>query len=105
MAFRQTSIRVRFLFGVVFVVVLAGLYVRALATGRAFGTFASFAHPWHDFVADTFILGLSVGLFACMMPIILREGLSRRVFGILLLLLPAGVLGHFALWLLRIHGN
>jgi hypothetical protein len=97
------SVRVRFAVSITFVAALAVLYVRALASASAFHTSSAFAHPWPDLITDIFLLGLSMGTFVCLVPAVRGVGMRARMLGLVLLLLPCSVLGHFVLWVARIY--
>jgi hypothetical protein len=80
------------------VMVAAWLYVCALASASAFGTFSSFSHPWQNFTVDVLLLCLSV--FAVIWLVALMRGgtrLQQRV-AMLLAVLPLGILVHFGIW-------
>jgi len=94
------EIRIRLLLSIGLVVVLASVYVRALAVASVFGTFSGMVRPWQDVGTDLLLLGLSVISLACVAPAVRIGSRPHRVIGLVLALLPLLVLGHFITWLI-----
>ena len=101
MSAQPNEIRIRLLLGIGLVVVLASVYVRALATASVSGTFSGMVRPWQRLGPDFLLFGLSSASLVCLAPLARRGGpASYRVMGITLATLPLLVLGDFVIWLI-----
>ena len=79
-------------------VMLAAIYVPALARGRLSGSYESFTHPWGNGLADLAVLFL---VLAALWNVtrLLRPARSRqRLAALGLLSLPVWIACHFAYW-------
>jgi|SRR5690348_3084691 len=100
MSAQPNEIRIRLLVSIGLVVVLASVYVRALAMASVYGTFGGMVRPWQKLGPDFLLFGLAAASLVCLAPLARRGGHpSYRVAGIFLALLPVLVLGHFIIWL------
>src|SRR5579859_2126803 len=98
---QPNEVRIRLLISIGLVVVLASVYVRALAVATVYGTFSGMVRPWQRLGSDFLLFGLATASLVCLAPLARRsEPRSHRVAGILLALLPILVLGHFVTWLI-----
>ena len=103
MTLQPSALRVRLLVAGVACVALAALYLRALASTRAFHSLRALTYPWHDVAADVLLFALSALCVVCVLPVVRSGGIAQRVGAVLCLALPVWVFGHFILWLLRVY--
>jgi len=97
---QSKEIRIRLLLGIGFVVVLASVYVRALAVPSIYGTFSGMVRPWQDVGTDLLLFSLSAVSLGCVAPAVRAGPRPHRVAGLVLASLPLWVLGHFITWLI-----
>jgi nucleoside recognition membrane protein YjiH len=105
MTFQPAALRVRLLIGAAAVVVLAAIYLPAVASARAFHSLKAFAHPWHDFAADILLFAVSAVCVVSILPILRHGSLLQRLVGTVCLGAPAWVLGHFVVWFFRLYAT
>lgn len=91
--------RDRLMAGAVCVAAIVVHYTRVLSGG----SFRIFRDLRLDFAAGFFILFLSVCTFICVVPTLHRRNLGQAVAGILLLVLPIWVAGHFLVWIYQVY--
>lgn len=100
MIVQAKEIRVRLLLGIGLVVVLASVYVRALAVASVYGTFSGMVRPWQNVSTDFLLFALSAGALVCLSAVVRSGSRVHRIVGFLLATVPLLVLGHFITWLI-----
>ena len=100
-----SALRIRLLVGGAAAAILVALYLRAVASARAFHSLQVFAHPWHDFAADILLFAVSAVCIASVLPVLRYGSLAQRIVGVACLVAPTWALGHFVVWLFRLYAT
>ena len=103
MTLQPSTLRLRLLVGGVAFVALATLYLRAVASARAFHSPEAFTYPWQDVGDDILMFALSAACVVCVLPVFRSGGSGQRVCAACWLALPVWVFGHFVLWLFSVY--
>ena len=94
------EVRIRLLMAAGLVVLLASVYVRALAIASVFGTFSGMVRPWQHVGTDFLLFSLAAASLVCLLPVVRCGPGAQRVMGWFLISLPLVVVAHFVIWLI-----
>jgi hypothetical protein len=91
----DSEIRIRFAVSGSAAVLLAVLFIQALAQAS---TPSSFDHPWHDSSRDMLMLSLAAIAMISALGILVRGSLRQRIAAALTAALPVYVVIYFIVW-------